>query len=480
MRPARGCLAPMPGVTPLAGDLPLHRTFVRADSAARFAGCSGDDFRFSGWEARLLSRSGVPDGRGSGGAPATVGATLHLRAGIELRLGAVQLRVAPELVAAGNGDFLTFPGRDGARSSLSSPFYTGTFSADLPSRPGLEPLLRADFGESGIWLLRPRFALAVTTALPDWGPGVGEGLVLGRSTAGLPRFETATWRRVGPGLVRARWFAGTAVESRFFDRAPDNNQRSVAGMRLTYEQSGWTIGVSRNVMRARGGLTLARALSPLARVPADSSIDLLAADLLFADPASGTLAWFEGLRQIPLRSFRDFTLMPTEGLAFRVGASQRIAQTDAARWILGAEAVRLDQPPQRAGRTPQDLYTHPVVVHGWTHRGQPLGSGLGPGGQRQFLSLDREGRTWRLGGFLERVRWNDDAMYREFLAYQNRHDVTLQFGLRGGRRLASGQQFDVALSAGQRLNYLFQNDLYLAGYRTDDVRFAQLTLSLRP
>lgn len=477
---AQGCPAPMPRTTPLSAELPLHRSVTPRDSVAPFSACGTDAARWMPAEARLVVRSGVPDGRGSGGAPHTIGSTLHLRVGFELLLGAVQLRVAPELIAAGNSDYLTFPGRDLGRSSFASPFYTGRVSADLPSRPGLAALSRIDPGESGLWLLRPTYAISVTSALPDWGPGVGEGLVLGRSTAGFPRMELATWRPLADGLLRVRWFGGVAVESRFFDGIPRNDRRSVAGLRLSYERPQWTLGLSRTVMEGRSGAELRAALKPLQRASHDTVIEMLAADLRFANDAAGSLAWIEGVRQLPLRSFRDFTLMPTEGLAFRVGVSQRLATTDRARWILGAEAVRLDQPPQRSGRQPQDLYTSPYVVQGWTHRGQPLGSGLGPGGQRQLISLDREGRTWSLGGFVERMRWNDDAMYREFLAYQNRHDVSVQLGLRAGRRLPRGQQLDLVFSAGQRLNYLFQNDAFLAGYRTDDVRFAQFSLSYRP
>ncbi len=97
-----------------------------------------------------------------------------------------------------------------------------------------------------------------------------------------------------------------------------------------------------------------------------------------------------------------------------------------------------------------------------------------------MIALDREGVRWRLGGFLERARWNDDALYREFLAYQNRHDVTLQGGVRVGGRLPNGPQLFIALSAGKRLNYLFQNASFLAGYRTDDVSVAELSLTLTP
>jgi hypothetical protein len=477
---APSCLPPLPALAPLGGDAPLHRSYTRPDSAPPIGGdCARDAARLISAAIRLSSRSGVPDVRGGGNAPATIGSTLQLRAGAELRLGRVQVRLAPEIVLAGNGDFLTFPGGDPARSSYASPFYTGNFSADLPLRPGDQPLVLLAPGESGLWFQTDGFALALTSALPDWGPGVGEGLVLGRSTGGLPRAELAAWRPLAGGLFRARWFGGAAVESRFFDADTDNDLRSVAGLRLSFERADWTVGVSRTVMDGRGGGPMRAALQPLLPTRTDSLIELLAVDLLFARPDAGSLVWLEALRQQPLREARDLFLMPTEGLALRVGASQRIAESARARWMLGFEAVRLDQPAQRAGRAPQDLYTSPAVAQGWTHRGQPLGSGLGPGGQRQMLSLDREGRRWAIGGFVERVRWNDDALYREFLAYQNRHDVTVQAGLRAGRATRDGGRLDLWLSAGQRLNYLFQNGTFIPGYRTDDVGFVSAGLSLR-
>jgi hypothetical protein len=466
----------MPALAPL-GELPLQRSYTRPDSAAPLS-CTRDTTRWIAPELRITARGGAPDIRGAGNAPTVVGTALQLRAGFEVRLGDLQLRIAPEIVSAANQDFLIFPGRDSTRSSFASPFYHGDYSADLPLRAGDAAHFRLDGGESGVWWMLPNIVFSATTARPDWGPGVGEGLVLGHSAPGLPRVELNTWRTLGAATIRARWFGGTAVESRFFDANAANDLRSLAGLRLSYERSAWTLGLSRTVMDGRGGGPMSAALLPMLATRTDSLIELLALDLMIANKESGTLAWLEGVRQQPLRSFRDLTLMPTEGLAFRVGVSQRLVARENASWILAIEAVRLDQSAQRAGRDPQDLYTSPTVIQGWTHRGQPLGSGLGPGGQRQMISLDREGSVWELGGFLERARWNDDALYREFLAYQNRHDVTVQLGLRAGRMLRA-RRVDVAFSIGKRLNYLFQNADFIPGYRSEDLTVSSLEIRIK-
>ncbi|MBX3132802.1 MAG: hypothetical protein KF689_05375 [Gemmatimonadaceae bacterium] len=460
-------------VSPLDFTLPLHHT--RRDSV-----CVREGFTPLGPVGITGRRSGVADGRGNGAAPAGVGRALQMRAGFEWRRQWLTLRFAPELSSAQNGSFLTFPAGDSTRSGQSSPWYFGDYSADLPSRHGTSPITQFDLGESGVWATGRQWTLGATTALPDWGPGIGEGLVLGRSSAGLPRLE-ASWRQpLLAGALELRWFGGAAIESRFFDTDPDNNRRGVAGARLSYARPLWRVGLSRTVMDGRTSRApLAAAALPFGRAGTDSVIEMLSADLRFAHAEAGTMLWMEVARQAPLREFRDLTLMPGEGLAIRLGMSQVLFERNGAKWILGFEAARLEMPPQRVGRVDQDLYTSPTVIHGWTHRGEPLGSGLGPGGQRQLISMDWERGTNALGLFVERVRWNDDALYRQFLPYPVRHDVTLQAGLRGGFE-GIGMRFHGTLSGGTRLNYLFQNADFIPGYRTDDARSVEFTLAVSP
>ncbi len=466
--PARRCAL---DVAPLDGALPLHRSL-------RETRCVTEGIQRPQGEALLVSRRGVPDGRGNGAAVAGVGATLQARVRWAYQRGPVLLRLAPEIQVAENRPFVTFPAGDSTRSGQSSPWYFGQYSADLPSRPGTAALTQIDLGESGIWLSGRQWIVGATSALPDWGPGVGEGLVLGRSAGGLPRLEAAWGLSNGAQRVDVRWFAGAALESRFFDADPANDLRGVAGLRLALAQGRWQLGLSRTVMDGRRDRAALRAAAlPLRRASSDSVLETLAADLRYADAARGALLWLELARQAPLRSVHDFLLLPAEGLALRVGGSQLLATTASAQWRVGFEAVRLSQPPQRRTAPDQDLYTSPTVVHGWTHRGEPLGSGLGPGGERQLLSLDREAQT-DVGVFLERVRWNDDALYRQYLPYLTRHDVTLQGGARI-RWQSPTLEWRASVTGGRRLNYLFQNADWIPGFRSDDARVLDITLSLR-
>ena len=466
-------MAPLDPHGPFALQLP--------DSLSNAPCTGGLSWRALRPTARIAWRSGVPDARGDGAATSAVGANAHLRAGLELQRGAFAIRFAPELTAVEDRDHQTFPSGDPARHPFASPFYFGGVSADLPSRRS--ETVRAWWGESGVHWQGAHTSLAVTTALPDWGPGVGEGLVLGRSAPGLPRIEASLRRPTANGHLRARWLAGRVRESSAFDSDPTNDGRSVTGLRIDYASRGdlpLAIGLSRTVMNARPGRSdLLALLDPLRGFASDATIDMLGFDLVLSSPSSGTLFWLEATRRAPERSLGDLLRAPGENVAHRIGVSQLLREAGASRWTGAVEFVRLDQPRARADDPPNDLYTSPSVVHGWTHDGQPLGSGLGPGGQRQIGRLDRSGPVWDGGFFLERVRWNEDALYRQIAPAADRHDVTLQGGLWLARAWG-GYHVHARLAGGSRQSYLFQGATSTPDGRHVNLGMLDLSFTLRP
>ena len=424
--------------------------------------------------------NGSPDARGDGAAMSGVGLDLVIRAGVRGAIGPLRYRLVPQLIANENRDFQTFAAGDPARDGFSSPFYFGDFSADLPSRPGDGRYLRLALGESGLWWSDRRTFVGVLATTPRWGPREGEGLVLGRSAPGLPRLELAAAWRPPAGLVRVRWLAGVANEGDWFDADEGNDSRIVSGARVEYERGEWlALGFARTVMSVAGRGTVAAAFQPFARGSTDSAMEIVSADLLLYDTRAGIRAWLELARQEPIRGMREVLESPTEGIAFRSGLTQRLRRSTSAEWSASVEFVRLDQSGTRSGTVPNDLYTSAVVVQGWTHLGQPLGSGLGPGGQRQFARLDRAGRTWRLGAFAERARWNEDALFRQAAPASDRHDVTLQLGLVASRMI-HGHEVTATISGGRRLDYLFQGASSTPGGEPVDLDLLRFGLSFSP
>jgi hypothetical protein len=159
---------------------------------------------------------------------------------------------------------------------------------------------------------------------------------------------------------------------------------------------------------------------------------------------------------------RELLVSPDAHQGFTVGLQWEapVAQRGALR--LQAEATTLDQNPPTPGATTPIFYTSRFSRQGYTQRGQIIGAAIGPGGSSQWLAFDFLGRVVRFGGFVGRIRVEDEVMYQQPDAALSHHDVTIYSGVRGGARLpradVSGELF-----VGRRYNYLFQNDSFVPG-----------------
>ena len=463
-------------------DAGVLRTSVtcRADSTARrlAVGIVAPELRF-------VQSGGVPDSRNDGALWAGRGTSALLRTGLTLDWSLLHVALVPEVWTSQNRPFDLLPGTDSSRVSLASPFYVGRNSLDLPSRMGRARVSEFSLGQSAVWLEAKSVALGVSSGNLWWGAGVRDALFIGSNAAGIPRlFARTTVPIVTPvGRWSAEYFFGYLTESRFFDRDPTNNRRSISAAALAWSppsSDDFVLGLARGVIRhspdstVRIGRTMADVLYPAQSGTVDQLLTLFTR---VAFPHSGLRAYAELARATPI-ALRDLLTVPNEGLAYQVGV-ERLVRGRRADWLLHAEAMNLEQGISVAERPGHDLYTGIATPQGWTQRGQLLGAGIGPGGQSQWVAIDRLTSRWSIGMYGERVRWNNDALYREYLAYPNRHDVSLRAGLRAGTR---GFGYDALLdvSWGRRINYLFQNATYLPGYRTVDVTIPQLRFSLSP
>ncbi len=467
------------GVRLDAGVLRMSVT-CRADSAMRSLSLG-----LVAPDVRLIQSDGVPDSRGDGAAWAGRGTSALLRMGWTLDWSVMHIAVVPEIWTSQNRPFDLLPGTDRSRVSLASPFYVGRNSLDLPSRMGRNQTTEFSPGQSTAWLEFRAVAVGWSSGNVWWGSGVRDALFIGPNAPGVPRVFTRTTRPVATpmGRLSAEYFFGYLTESRFFDLDPSNDRRSISAASVAWSpphSDAFAIGVARGVIRrspdrtVRFGRAMADVFSPAQSGPIDQLVSLFTR---VAFPRSGLRAYGELARAIPI-SLRDILTAPNEGLAYQVGV-QRLVRRRNASWLLHAEATNVEQGLTVAERPGRDFYSGTATPQGWTQRGQLLGAGIGPGGQSQWVAIDRLASRWSLGLYGERVRWNNDAFYRQFLPYPNRHDVSLRTGVRAGVR-AVGYDASMDVSWGRRINYLFQNSTFLPNYRTVDVRIPQLRLSFTP
>lgn len=404
------------------------------------------------------------------------GLTQSLSAGFRAEAGPVRLVVAPRLVWSQNREFQVFPGRDSARSAFSSPWYAGSRSADLPLRFGLRPLAYVDAGQSSLTVEGGPVAGGFATEHQWWGPGIRNAIVL---SSNAPVFLYAFLRTARPlrtplGRLEGRWMLGGLSQSLFFSPAPEGGTRSINGFAATLDPGGGlTLGGARTVYAAStpGGIA-GHALDVFIRrgayVPRGDSIPREGAEQLtsvFARwvlPGDGAEVYAEWARSVLPVSLRDFLQAPHHSQGYTLGA-QWARRADAGALRLQAEATYLEQSATTLYRRVPTFYTSASVPQGYTHRGQVLGAAIGPGSSSQWLAADWLARRWSVGGFLGRVRWEDDAHIftppRDPRLPRRRstsHDVSVLGGVRGTVQ-AFGYDVGGEVTAARRMNYLFQN-----------------------
>lgn len=439
-------------------------------------------------DARGVLAGGVPDSRSDGALWAGRGASVLLRTGFTADFGRIHAVLVPEIWYSTNLPFDILPGRDASRSTFASPFYFGQHTLDLPSRPGIEPSLELTPGQSAAWVGLGKAELGGSTSNLWWGPGVRDALLFGPGAAGIPRLFVRTASPVATplGYLGSEIFIGMLTESRWFNATPQDDHRALSAGALTWSptRSGeLTLGLARATQRVvpRGSSLGVRALDFLQPVSDSQGDRLFAMFGRLSLPRTRMRAYVEVATPRPIGRIRNWLTVPGDGLAYQFGVEKIITRSDV-QWILHTEMMNLDLGTQVREHPPRDFYAGYGTPHGWTQRGQLLGAGIGPGGQSQWLSADRVGKRWALGVYGERVRWNNEALLRQYLPTYYRHDVTLRTGIRGSLRTSLvGRPYDVAVDAswGKRLNYLFQNTTFI-DYRTVDVAVPQLRLTLSP
>jgi hypothetical protein len=368
---------------------------------------------------------------------------------------------------------------------------------DLPVRFGDVRYATIGFGQSSLAVDVGPTAIGFSTENQWWGPGVQNALLMGSAAEGVPQGFVRTRRplRTAIGDVEARWMIGGLTASRWFRNNAPLEPRSLSGAVATLRlraAPGLTVGAARLVLDAvpTSGRIAGRALDVFTATttwaratrcrPAATPTSSLGVRALGV-PGVRHRGYAEIARQELPRSLRDFFLAPLNTGAYTLGLAQAWRVRGNGAVVGRLETTSLEQTRTFTDRPPPpDFYTGRAAYEGFTNRGQPLGAAIGPGSSSQWAAVDWFGERAHLGLFARRVRYQNDALLRVFLANLSRHDVAVGGGVRGGWRLA-GWDARAELGLSKRMNYLFQNGAaYTFGVGTVDVQNLTLSFDVSP
>jgi len=263
---------------------------------------------------------------------------------------------------------------------------------------------------------------------------------------------------------------GWPRESRWFDADRTNDRRLFASFALTFEPAfarGLYLGAVRVFLNTipADGLPAKRYLDPFSQPifkvfattrsnPAGLNPDnqLLSLFFRWAVPAGGIEVYGEWARDDHSWNSNDFVQEPGHSQAWLFGL-QKVGRV----WGHGVRVVAelahtFEMPGQNPTRATPEFYTHHAVRQGYTNRGQMIGAGIGPQADSQFLAVDVEVGSGRVGGTLERVLRNERYFYDQVVpalrgqdSIFDHHDVEVAGALRGLWRRG---EWDVEWEAG--------------------------------
>lgn len=427
-------------------------------------------------ELHTVWNSDLPYSLNEGALWAGRGLSTRLTVGGWLRFRGATLVLAPQIVHERNRDFQTFafpgPGAE-TRHALSSPFHFPPGSMDLPQRFGYEPRSFVDAGQSSLTVHRGSVAFGVATENLWWGPGIRNALLMSSHAPGIPHIFLGTARPVETrlGALEARWMVGRLTESGYFDFDPTNDHRSLSGLVLVLSPSfdrSLSVGFARTVYAPSGSIPLSAAFDAFrsvgrpSQVPGDTLIapspdQIFSLFARWAFPEAGFEAYGEWGRFEQPAGIRDLLEVPNHSRGYTVGLQYARPLTSlSAALRFQVEVTNLEPSTSYRVRPFGEWYASRAVPQGYTHRGRVLGASIGPSGSSQWLATDIFGEAWTVGGFVGRIRWENQARFTYTPEFR-RSDLSLLTGLRGSRELGP-LTIAAQYTRTARLNYLFQSE----------------------
>lgn len=422
--------------------------------------------------------SAYPRDRYNGALWAGRGLSAVATAGVEARWRWLSAAVRPQLLYQQNADFRTVATREPGHSPLIYPWHAGII--DWPQRFGTDSFHGVDAGRSYLRVDLDAVAFGVSNENLWWGPSQRYPLILGNSAGGFPHLFVGTSEP--PRLLGGEWRGevlwGRLEESDYFDNDAANDLRLFSALALSYSPGyfpGLSVGAARTystAMQPERFSAFDLIGQPFRKIQENPQGDfgddqLIAAYMRWHLPASGFQAWVEWGRGDHWAGTGDLLREPEHTQVYTIGLSKLLVLENGWLRVL-AELTDLERgSAENSGRATPVLYANGSVRQGHTHRGQLLGSPIGPGSNAQILAVDWLTSWGLLGADVERVRYDASGYYPRWAhAFGfHGHDIELTTGVRVARIATTWDGvLKVAYSHRTNRNFATLEQILLAGF----------------
>jgi hypothetical protein len=334
--------------------------------------------------------------------------------GIFAQYGPLTIQLRPEIVLAENAEFETFDKNH--YDVVFARYYDIYNNVDLPVRFGSHSYGKIYWGQSSIRLNYKSLSAGLSTENLWWGPGIRNSLLMSNSA---PGFTHLTLNTVKPIKTAIGSFEGMAVagylnSSGFAPLTPDKtffgtnlyvpkptNWRYLSGFILTWQPK-WVPGLFLGFDQSKQ--TYGKDLNSIADylpffssvkkttapdVPIGNQDQLSSMFVRWLWPEEHAEVYFEFGHYNNTQDLQQELLNPTGSRAYVFGLRKLLPfkQKSDESILIGIEVTQLQGTSLSKNKQGQEWYVSQNIRQGYTNQGQPIGAGIGPGGNLQSLEV---------------------------------------------------------------------------------------------
>lgn len=372
------------------------------------------------------------------------GGQVLLTGGIFAKYKFITLQLQPELMTA-RGAF--YDGMGNLRGYGLEWYRAVGNKIDMPEYFGKSGYARAYLGQSSLRFNLDAVSFGISTENLWWGPGRENSLLLSNTAPGFLHFTVNTTKPVitPVGSFEGQLVGGRLKQSGFppsydeelqhFEKyyvEKPKDDRYFSGLIVSYQPKwvpGLSLGYIGTFIANMDHMSGINDYLPFLN-STDKTITYLddlgrerttrasrdryhSAFFRWMMPAAQMEVYGEYGRNNSAVNFRDLMVRPNHSRAYVLGFRKLVplSFSPGDYFQLAFEATELSVPPSHFLRNSQTWYTHPVVRDGYTHRGQVLGAGIGPGSNVQSFDFSWVRDIKQIGLKVERLVRNEDFFY---------------------------------------------------------------------
>ena len=375
--------------------------------------------------------------------------------GIYAEIGPLSIQLKPEYLYSENKDFEGFgEGPNGHYPVIWAKRYRLWNKIDMPERFGEKTISKTLIGQSSIRLNFKGLSLGVSNENIWWGPSIRNSIMMSNHARGFKHITFNTTKPLKSKIGNFEWqlisgrlessgylppnsdfqYAGTNIYvPKVNQLGQTNDWRYLQGYSITYSPK-WVPGLSLGFIRwvqmyaalvegkyswMEGSSTWFPVFSNLFRK--NDKYENYEAQTNQAAGLFLRWLWKDSKAEIYVdyhhndskNNIRDLLLDSDHSRAVTVGL-QKVFKISNDDFIFSWEWTQMEQTAGRLLRNAGSWYEHVWTFDGYTNEGEVLGSGIGPGSNSHYFSLNRIRNKEKIGLALEIVDQDNDFYYEAF------------------------------------------------------------------